>query len=325
MDKVAASIVPSLTAEQQQQYAKRKQDGQCAADKVRCIINYKLAGPMSAAAADTRHGNVCSPATTTSSAAFYTAELQPIAVGNPVQQHLTQHHLQAAAHLPVCVCVRAAPRYPCFLQVNKMFWYLAPTALPSPTGPPALPLQAAANPMASSCMPLSAAATADFAGSGLSQLSLDPKTSNSLQGMTAALHSNQQQQQQFVAPLMQLGCMPGAAAAAAMPPHLQGVAGAAPLLQLAVAAQQMAHAQQMAQMQQLAQVQQQLSAASLNPACRPLQHAGAAAGAGALPGYMGGCGDASAYLGLASQPPLSVPGYQDLQQLSSMIGSMCQV
>jgi hypothetical protein len=34
MDKVAASIVPSLTAEQQQQYAKRKQDGQCAADKV---------------------------------------------------------------------------------------------------------------------------------------------------------------------------------------------------------------------------------------------------------------------------------------------------
>jgi hypothetical protein len=34
MDKVAASIVPSLTAEQQQQYAKRKKDGQCAADKV---------------------------------------------------------------------------------------------------------------------------------------------------------------------------------------------------------------------------------------------------------------------------------------------------
>lgn len=34
MDKVAATIVPSLTAEQQQQYAKRKQDGQGTADKV---------------------------------------------------------------------------------------------------------------------------------------------------------------------------------------------------------------------------------------------------------------------------------------------------
>jgi hypothetical protein len=39
MDKVAASIVPSLTAEQQQQYAKRKQDGQCAADKVSLYLS----------------------------------------------------------------------------------------------------------------------------------------------------------------------------------------------------------------------------------------------------------------------------------------------
>jgi len=35
MDKVAASIVPSLPQQQQQQYAKRSKDGQCTADKVR--------------------------------------------------------------------------------------------------------------------------------------------------------------------------------------------------------------------------------------------------------------------------------------------------
>jgi hypothetical protein len=172
-------------------------------------------------------------------------------------------------------------------------------------------------------MALSAAANPDFPGSGLNSaaLSLDPKTSNGLQGMAAALHNSNNQQQQFISPLLQLGCMPGAAAA--MPPHLQGVAGAAPLLQLAVAAQQMAHAQQVAQMQQLAQVQQQLSAATLNPACRTLQHAAAAGG---MPGYMGGRSDAStAFLGLTSQPPLSMPGYQDFQQLSSMMGGMCQV
>eukprot|EP00775_Hariotina_reticulata_P011648 gene11648-11793_t len=34
MDKVAASIVPSLPQQQQQQYAKRYKDGQCTADKV---------------------------------------------------------------------------------------------------------------------------------------------------------------------------------------------------------------------------------------------------------------------------------------------------
>jgi hypothetical protein len=83
----------------------------------------------------------------------------------------------------------------------------------------------------------------------------------------------------------------------------------------------MAHAQQVAQMQQLAQVQQQLNAVSLNPACRTLQHGVAAGG---MPGYMGGPADVSAFLGMASQP-LSGHGYQDLQQLSSMMGSMCQV
>jgi hypothetical protein len=52
MDKVAAAVVPSLTAEQQQQYAKRKQDGQCAADKVRfpartaCIASADAAAAM---------------------------------------------------------------------------------------------------------------------------------------------------------------------------------------------------------------------------------------------------------------------------------------
>ncbi|WIA30416.1 hypothetical protein OEZ86_000501 [Tetradesmus obliquus] len=239
MDKVAATIVPSLTAEQQQQYAKRKQDGQGTADKV-----------------------------------------------------------------------------------NKMFWYLAPTALPSPNSQQALPLQPPAHSMASACMPLSAAP--DFPGNGLNSaaLSLDPTTSNGLQSMATALH-NSQQQQQFMSPLLQLGCMPSAAAAA-LPPHMQGAAGA-PLLQLAVAAQQMAAAQQAAHMHQLAQVQQQLSAASLNPACRPLQHAAAAAAAAGLPPYMSGRSDVPAYLGLVSQPQLAVPGYQDLQHLSSMMGSMCQV
>jgi hypothetical protein len=211
------------------------------------------------------------------------------------------------------------------LQVNKMFWYLAPTALPSPSGPQALPLQPPGAHMATTCMPLSAAAAQDFPGSGLSTaaLSLDPQSSNGLQGMPGALHSqHQHQQQQFLPPMLQLGCMPGAAAAAAaLQPHLQGMAGAAPLLQLAVAAQQMAHAQQVAQMQQLAQAQQQLHAASLNPACRTMQHGVAAGG---MPGYMGGPADASAFLGMASQP-LSGHGYQDLQQLSSMMGSMCQV
>jgi hypothetical protein len=160
-------------------------------------------------------------------------------------------------------------------------------------------------------MPLSAAAAP---GLGPAALSLDPQTSNGLQGMPAALHS-QHQQQQFIAPMLQLGCMPGAAAAAALPPHLQGMAGAAPLLQLAAAAQQVA------QMQQFAQVQQQLNAVSLNPACRNMQHG---VGAGGMPGYLGGHAGAPAFLGMASQP---LPGhsYQDMQQLSSMMGSMCQV
>ncbi|KAF6258946.1 hypothetical protein COO60DRAFT_1068765 [Scenedesmus sp. NREL 46B-D3] len=241
MDKVAASIVPSLTAEQQQQYAKRKQDGQSAADKV-----------------------------------------------------------------------------------NKMFWYLAPTALPGLKGPQALPLQRPASHSAASCMPLSAAAASDFLCSSPSPAALptDPKTSNGLQGMTAALHTHhhqQQHRQQFITPLLQLGRLPPAGAAAVLP-HLQSVADAAPLLQLAMAAQHMSHAQQVAHAQQLAQVQQQLGAVSLDPACRTAQ-AGVAAG---MAGCISGHHDACACLGMGSQP-LCLPGYQGLQQLSSMLGSMCQV
>lgn len=221
MDKVAAFVVPSLATEQQQHYAKRKKDGQCAADKV-----------------------------------------------------------------------------------NKMFWYLAPSALPAAAGAAGLPLPGAA-PLVSSCAPHLPAASMAFSGTTLipGALSLDP----------TALHSRQQQHFGAGQLGLQMGCI-CTPASGAMPGHLPNAAATAaanagPLLQLAVAAQQMAHAQQVAQMQQLAQVQQQMSSVSLNPACRPIMAA------------------QDAPYGLVSQPLAmpGMPGYQDLQQFSSMVGGMCQV
>eukprot|EP00878_Enallax_costatus_P010330 GHUV01010782.1.p1 GENE.GHUV01010782.1~~GHUV01010782.1.p1 ORF type:complete len:359 (+),score=86.57 GHUV01010782.1:130-1077(+) len=40
MDKVAAVVVPSLTTQEQQQYSKRKQDGQCVADQVNKLFHH---------------------------------------------------------------------------------------------------------------------------------------------------------------------------------------------------------------------------------------------------------------------------------------------
>lgn len=44
MDRVAASVVPSLSTEEQQQYSKRKQDGQCVADQINKMFHH-LAPP----------------------------------------------------------------------------------------------------------------------------------------------------------------------------------------------------------------------------------------------------------------------------------------
>lgn len=46
MDKVAASIVPSLSTEEQQEYSKRKKDGQCVADQVNKMFHYLAPPPL---------------------------------------------------------------------------------------------------------------------------------------------------------------------------------------------------------------------------------------------------------------------------------------